>query len=72
VAQQPWPSWRAPEGVGETQPALVNGAVGVLVAPGGRLVVVLTFTVTADRIVEIDVVADPERLRQLDLAVLGD
>ena len=59
-------------GVGETQPALVNGAVGIVVAPGGRLVVVLAFTVRADRIVGIDVVADPERLRQLDLAVLGD
>jgi hypothetical protein len=48
------------------QLALVNGAVGVVVAPRGRLLVVLGFTVTRDKIVEIDVVADPGRLRQLD------
>jgi hypothetical protein len=33
---------------------------------------VLRFTITRGKIVEIDVVADPERLRQLDLAVLND
>jgi len=33
---------------------------------------VLAFTITRGRIVEIDVVADPERLRRLDLAVLDD
>ena len=54
------------------QPALVNGSVGVVVAPRGRLFRVLSFTITSGKIVEIDVVADPERLRQLELAVLGD
>jgi hypothetical protein len=54
------------------QPALVNGAVELVVAPRGRLSIVLGFTITDGRIVEIDVVADPERLRQLDLAVLND
>jgi RNA polymerase sigma-70 factor (ECF subfamily) len=53
------------------QPALVNGAVGVVVAPRGRLFVVLGLTVRRGKIVEIDVVADPARLRQLDLAVLN-
>jgi RNA polymerase sigma-70 factor (ECF subfamily) len=52
------------------QPALVNGAVGVVVAPQGRLLLVLGVTVSGGRIVEIDVVAEPERLQQLDLAVL--
>ena len=52
------------------QPALVNGAVGLVVAPQGRLFVVLGFTITRGKIVEIDVIADPLRLRQLDLAVL--
>ncbi len=61
-------SWRARF----AQPALVNGAVGVVVAPRGRLSVVLAFTVTRGRIAEIDVVADPARLSQLDLAVLND
>jgi RNA polymerase sigma-70 factor, ECF subfamily len=54
------------------QPALVNGAAGVVVAAGGRLVAVVGFTVRGGRIVEIDVLADPARLRRLDLAVLDD
>ena len=52
------------------QPALVNGAVGIVVAPRGRLLMVLDFTVTRGRIVAIDVVADPQRLDRLDLAPL--
>ncbi|HEX9343781.1 MAG TPA: sigma-70 family RNA polymerase sigma factor [Actinomycetota bacterium] len=51
------------------QLALVHGAVGVVVAPRGRLFVVLGLTVRRGRITAIDVIADPERLRQLDLAV---
>jgi RNA polymerase sigma factor (sigma-70 family) len=54
------------------RPALVNGAVGVAVAPRGRLLMVLGFTTSGGKIVEIDVVADPGRLGQLDLAVLDD
>jgi RNA polymerase sigma factor (sigma-70 family) len=54
------------------RPALVNGAVGVVVAPRGRLLLVLGLTITRGKIVAIDVVGDPERLRQLDLAVLSD
>jgi RNA polymerase sigma factor (sigma-70 family) len=54
------------------RPALVNGAVGVVVARHGRLFLVLNLTVTRGKIAEINVVADPERLRQLDLAVLDD
>jgi RNA polymerase sigma-70 factor (ECF subfamily) len=54
------------------RPALVNGAVGIVVARRGRLFLVLNLTVTHGKIVEINVVADPERLRQLDLAVLDD
>ena len=52
--------------------ALVNGAVGIVVARHGRLFLVLNLTVTRGKIVEINVVADPERLRQLDLTVLDD
>jgi RNA polymerase sigma factor (sigma-70 family) len=52
------------------QLALVNGTAGIIVAPRGRLVTALTFTVRHDRIAEIDVIADPERLRQFDLALL--
>jgi len=41
-------------------------------APRGRLFRVLRVTFTHGKIVQIDVVADPARLRQLDLAVLND
>ena len=54
------------------RPALVNGAAGVVVAPRGRPFSVMGFTVRRGKIVEIDVLADPARLRQLDLAVLDD
>ena len=54
------------------RPALVNGAVGVVVAPRGRLLMVLGFTITGGKIVEIDAIADPAPLRKLDLAVLDD
>ena len=53
-----------------SQPALVNGSVGLVMAPRGRLFLVMAFTVEGDRITEIDVIADPDRLRDLDLAVL--
>jgi RNA polymerase sigma factor (sigma-70 family) len=54
------------------RPALVNGAAGVVVVPGGRPFSVMGFTVRDGKIVEIDAVTDPERLRQLDLTVLDD
>ena len=54
------------------QPALVNGAAGVVVTPGVEPLAVMGFTVRRGKIVEIDVLADPERLRQLDLAILDE
>jgi RNA polymerase sigma-70 factor (ECF subfamily) len=51
--------------------ALVNGAPGLVMAPGGRLVVALAFTFSEDQITGIDVIADPERLASLDIAVLA-
>jgi RNA polymerase sigma-70 factor, ECF subfamily len=53
------------------RPALVNGAAGVVAASRGRLFAVMGFTVTRGKIVEIDILADPERLRQLDPALLN-
>jgi RNA polymerase sigma-70 factor (ECF subfamily) len=55
-----------------TRPALVNGAAGMVVAPGGKLFAVMGFTVSDGRIAEIDVLADPDRLAALDLAFLDD
>jgi RNA polymerase sigma factor (sigma-70 family) len=54
------------------RPALVNGAAGVVVAPGGRPFSVLGFTIAGGRIVEIDALSDPARLERLDLTVLDD
>lgn len=52
------------------EPALVNGTVGAVVAPHGRLRLALTFTIENDRITGYEVIADPARLARLDLAVL--
>ncbi len=54
------------------RPALVNGAAGLVVASGGRPFAVMGFTVRRGKIVEIDILADPARLRQLDPAFLND
>jgi RNA polymerase sigma factor (sigma-70 family) len=52
------------------RPALVNGTAGFVVAAPGRPVAVAGFTISQGRIVEIDLLADPDRLRELDLTVL--
>jgi RNA polymerase sigma factor (sigma-70 family) len=57
---------------GFAQPALVNGAAGAVVARDGRPLAVAGFTVAGGKIVEIDLLADPTRLRELDLTVLDD
>jgi RNA polymerase sigma-70 factor (ECF subfamily) len=49
------------------RPAVVNGAAGAVVAPRGRPVSVMAFTVRDGRILGIDVLADPQRLRALGL-----
>jgi RNA polymerase sigma-70 factor (ECF subfamily) len=54
------------------RPALVNGVAGVVVAPEGRLVSVMAFTVAGGRIVAIDALSDPDRLARIDLTVLDD
>jgi RNA polymerase sigma-70 factor, ECF subfamily len=54
----------------QARPALVDGALGVVVAPQGRLLLVLNLTFTGDRIASIEVVADPDRLEALDLSTL--
>src|SRR5829696_1869871 len=52
------------------RPALVNGAAGLVTARDGRPISVMGFTVARGKIVEIDVLADPDRLGRLDLSVL--
>ena len=45
------------------RPAVVNGAAGLVIVPGARPVAVVGFTIAEGRIVEIDLIADPEKLR---------
>ncbi|HVK21710.1 MAG TPA: sigma-70 family RNA polymerase sigma factor [Actinokineospora sp.] len=51
-------------------PMLIDGAVGAVVAPHGRVLLALVITIEADRITGYDVIADPARLGALDLAVI--
>src|ERR687891_493296 len=53
-----------------TRPALVDGAIGVVVAPHGRLVRALRFTIANGKITEIEVIGDPTRLGELDVSTI--
>jgi RNA polymerase sigma-70 factor (ECF subfamily) len=57
-------------GARAAQPALINGEVGVVVAPRGKLLMVLAFTIRDGRIATIEGIADPERLQAMDLHVI--
>ncbi len=52
------------------QPALVDGSMGLVLAPNGRLSRALRMTIAEGKIVEIDIIIKPEELARLDLAVL--
>jgi RNA polymerase sigma factor (sigma-70 family) len=54
----------------ELLPAMVNGAPGVVVTVGGRPIVVMGFIVAEGRILEIDAIADPARVRRVAAAVV--
>ena len=53
-------------------PALVNGAAGAVVTVGGSPFAVMGFTVSEEKVVEIDVLADPERVERVASAVLPE
>jgi RNA polymerase sigma-70 factor (ECF subfamily) len=53
-------------------PALLNGAAGVVVTLAGRAIAVMGFTVAGGKVVEIDAIGDPDRVRRVAAAVLGD
>ena len=67
VAEETRAFWRRAE---FARPALVNGTVGAIVAPRGRLLLALTFTIKDEKIAEYDVIAEPALLHRLDVAVL--
>jgi RNA polymerase sigma factor (sigma-70 family) len=55
-----------------TRPALINGAAGMVTVLDGEPYAVGGVVVRGGKIVEIDILGDPERLGQLDLTILGD
>jgi RNA polymerase sigma factor (sigma-70 family) len=56
-----------------SQLALLDGNVGIVYAPGGRLEIVLAFTISnTKKITSINVIADPAHLRRIHLTVLPD
>lgn len=54
------------------RPALVNGAAGVVVMMRERALSIMGFTIANGRVLAIDVLADPDRLAQVDLSRLAD
>jgi RNA polymerase sigma-70 factor (ECF subfamily) len=54
----------------DIRPAIVNGAAGTVTLRDGEPFAIAGFTVRNRRIVEMDILADPERLRQIDLTIL--
>jgi len=53
-----------------TQPALVDGTVGVVVAPGGRLVRAIRFTIVNGKIAELEIIGNPARLHELEVSTI--
>ncbi|MBO0827159.1 MAG: RNA polymerase subunit sigma-70, partial [Streptosporangiales bacterium] len=58
-------------GAAERLAVVVNGAPGLVAVRDGRPFSLLAFTVVDDRIVEIDILSDPERVGRLDLSMVG-
>jgi len=51
--------------------ALINGAVGVINAAEGRPISLQAFTITGAKIIAVDLIDDPGRIAEADLAILG-
>lgn len=54
------------------QVAIVDGCIGAIVAPNGKLIYVIQFTIKDEKIAEVDLISDAARLEQLDLTILSD
>jgi RNA polymerase sigma factor (sigma-70 family) len=52
------------------QPALIDGSVGLILAPRGKLARALTFTFANAKVTRVEVIGDPARLRELHIAML--
>jgi hypothetical protein len=62
---------RAARGARLARPAMVEGSVGLIVAPRGRLFRVLRFTFANGRIPAMEVIGNPERPTAIEVGVLG-
>jgi RNA polymerase sigma-70 factor, ECF subfamily len=54
------------------RPLLVNGAVGVVVAPRGHLMMILDFTIRDGKVMAIEAITEPERVAALELTLLEE
>ena len=52
--------------------AMVDGSIGIIVAPRGRLFRILRFTFAGDRIAGLEVIGDPERLQTIEIGALPE
>lgn len=52
------------------QVALVDGCIGAIAAPGGKLLYVIQFTIKDGKIAEVDLISNSKRIEQLDLTIL--
>lgn len=52
------------------QPALINGSVGLILAPRGKLARALIFTFANTKVTQVEAIGDPARLRELDIATI--
>ena len=57
------------QGLRFVQPVLINGSVGLIFTPAGKLSRALTFTFANAKVARVEVIGDPTRLRDLDIAV---
>jgi RNA polymerase sigma-70 factor, ECF subfamily len=62
---------RAARGARMARPAMVEGSVGLIVAPRGRLFRVLRFTFANGRIAAMEVIGDPQRLEAIEVGVIA-
>jgi len=53
-------------------PVMVNGNAGLITVTDGRPMAVMSFTIMSGKVIAIDILADPARLRQLDIDVLSE
>jgi hypothetical protein len=52
------------------RPALVNGSIGVVLAPRGRLLRAVRFTIANGKVTELEIIGDAARLAALDLSIV--